>query len=165
MLEGTRIFMSRLNFSKVIHFFAFGLGTGLCPKGPGTMGTLLAVPIFWVFSHLSPINYLMVLTVMIGCGIYICGVTARDLKQPDDSRIVWDEICGYLVSMFMVPAQFGLILAGFILFRAIDIFKPWPIGSLEQRIHGGIGIMLDDLLAGIVVCLILHSWLSFNPGI
>lgn len=146
---------------KTIHFLAFGFGSGLLPKMPGTFGTLVAIPIFFLLSFLSWYSYLVILLLMIGLGCYLCDVTQRDLQRKDDPRIVWDEICGFLVAMFLIPPSFFFILLGFIVFRFFDIVKPWPIGFLDQRVHGGVGVMLDDLIAGFYTLFILHGILFF----
>jgi len=88
-------------------------------------------------------------------GVYICGKTAKDLKAHDHSGIVWDEIVGIWLAMIMIPVSWGWILASFLLFRFLDILKPWPISWLDKNVSGGIGIMADDLLAGAFTSTIL----------
>jgi len=140
------------------HWIAFGLGSGLIPRAPGTFGTLAAIPLYWLLSPLSAGPYLGVVTVLFGLGIWACGRTARDLGGEDPAAIVWDEVVGYLVAMTFAPAGWPWVLAGFVLFRVLDIWKPWPIRWLDRRVHGGLGIMLDDLAAGALAGLIL--WLA-----
>jgi phosphatidylglycerophosphatase A len=140
------------------HWIAFGLGAGLTPKAPGTFGTLAAVPLYWLLSPLSLGTYLLVLAALFGLGVWACGRTARDLGGQDPGAIVWDEVVGYLAAMTAAPAGWHWVLAGFILFRLFDIWKPWPIRWLDRHVKGGLGIMLDDLAAGALTWVIL--WIS-----
>lgn len=133
-----------------IHFLAFGLGSGASPKAPGTVGTLAAIPFFLLMQPLALHWYLLVLVVTFLIGIYLCGKTSDDLGVHDHGGIVWDEFVGYWVTMFAAPAGWTWIIIGFVLFRLFDIAKPWPIGWADKRVHGGLGIMLDDLLAGLM---------------
>ena len=130
-----------------VHFLGFG--SGLAPKAPGTFGTLAAVPLFLLLAPLSSPLYLLLLIVMSVAGIYICGKAAEDAGVPDHGAIVWDEFVGFLITMFLIPISWQSILVGFLLFRLFDIFKPWPISYLDKNCHGGLGIMLDDIVAGI----------------
>jgi len=140
-----------------VHLLAFGLGSGLSPYAPGTMGTLVAIPLFVAMAQLPVIIYGLIVLVFIGVGIGLCGRTARDLKVPDHPGIVWDEITGYLITMFMLPAGWQEIIAGFLLFRLFDIWKPFPIRWLDRHVKGGTGIMLDDVLAGLFAFIILQA--------
>lgn len=138
---------NRQIFTRFTHWFALGFGSGLSPKAPGTAGTLVAIPIYFLLSHLSTGSYFCIVLLATILGIYLCDVTAKDLGVPDDPRIVWDEIVGYLWTMFLAPSGLLWIGLGFILFRLFDILKPWPIGWCDRRVEGGAGIMLDDCLA------------------
>lgn len=146
--------MSRPTFRALLrrpdHLLAFGLGAGLFPRAPGTAGTLVAVPLVLAMSALPTMAYLAVTVLMFFAGIWLCGRTATDLGVHDHSGIVWDEIVGYLVTVAWVPREGLWLVAGFVLFRLFDIWKPWPISVLDRRVKGGLGIMLDDLLAGLV---------------
>ena len=133
-----------------IHFLAFGLGSGASPKAPGTVGTLAAIPFFLLLQPLALHWYLLVLVVTFVIGIYLCGKTSDDLGVHDHGGIVWDEFVGYWITMFAAPAGWLWIIIGFILFRIFDIAKPWPIGWADKHVHGGLGIMLDDVLAGLM---------------
>lgn len=148
-------------FSHPVHFLAFGAGSGLSPWAPGTMGTLAAIPVFLLMSGLSLLPYLIITILLFAVGIWICGESSRLLGVHDHSGIVWDEIVGFLVTMVAVPAQWVWILAGFLLFRLFDIWKPWPIRLLDQHVHGGFGIMVDDLVAGIFAAVILQLLMRF----
>ncbi|MGV6818511.1 MAG: phosphatidylglycerophosphatase A family protein [Thiotrichales bacterium] len=147
--------------SHPVHFLAFGAGSGLSPRAPGTMGTLAAIPVFLLMSGLSLLPYLSITILLFAIGIWICGESSSLLGVHDHSGIVWDEIVGFLVTMVAVPAQWVWILAGFLLFRLFDIWKPWPIRLLDQHVHGGFGIMVDDLVAGIFAAVILQLLMRF----
>jgi len=140
-----------------IHFLAFGFGSGAMPFAPGTFGTLAALPIYWLMLPLSLWAYLVVVLMMALVGIWLCHVTSRDLGVHDHAGIVWDEIVGYLITMIAAPSGWQWIVAGFVLFRFFDIIKPWPIGWVDRRVHGGLGIMLDDVLAAILAWAVLQS--------
>ncbi len=129
---------------------------------PGTLGTLVAIPIYWLLNELSPWNYLTVTTLLFGAGVWVCGTAARRLGVHDHPGIVWDEIVGYLVTMTAAPEGGWWVLAGFVLFRLFDIAKPFPIGLVDRRVGGGFGIMLDDLIAGLFALALLQvaaQWL------
>ena len=108
-------------------------------------------------SGLSLPLYLLLTLLALLMGIYLCGFTSRALGVHDHSGIVWDEVVGYLITMIALPVSWQWMLAGFVLFRFFDIVKPWPIRWVDKRLHGGFGIMLDDVLAGIFALIALHS--------
>ena len=154
---------SRVSMKNPVHFLALGFGSGLAPKMPGTFGTLAALPIvFLLLSYASMPVYLLVTLLVSVTGIWICGQTAKDMGVHDDSSIVWDEVAGMLVTMIAVPLSWQTLLAGFVLFRLFDIVKPWPISYLDKHVHGGAGIMVDDIVAGLFALLVLH--LSISAG-
>lgn len=138
------------NLRNPVHILAFGLGSGCSPKAPGTMGTLMAVALYLPLTQLALVPYLICTAVVVLAGIAICGITAKDLNTHDHPGIVWDEVAGFLVTMIAAPAGWVWILAGFALFRLFDIWKPWPIGWLDRHVEGGLGIMLDDIVAGVM---------------
>jgi phosphatidylglycerophosphatase A len=138
-----------------VHLLAFGFGSGLAPKAPGTFGTLVAVPLFLLLQPLSLSVYLALVALGFALGIWICDRTARDLGVHDHGGIVWDEIVGYLFAMSLAPAGGWWIVSGFLLFRFFDILKPWPIRWLDLRVPGGFGIMLDDMMAGLYAGLVM----------
>lgn len=132
------------------HWLAFGLGSGLAPKAPGTFGTIAALPLWWLLlADLSPVFYLLFLLVTFAFGVFLCDRTSNDLGVHDHPGIVWDEWVGVWIALFMVPAGWLWVLAAFGLFRFFDIIKPWPIKWLDQKVEGGFGIMIDDVLAGL----------------
>jgi phosphatidylglycerophosphatase A len=137
------------NWRNPVHLLAFGLGSGAAPKAPGTFGTLAAIPLYLLIQPLSPVSYLALVVAMFLLGIWLCGRTSRDLGVHDHGGIVWDEWVGFLLTLWMAPTGFIWLLAGFVLFRLFDILKPWPIGWLDRHVSGGLGIMLDDVLAGL----------------
>jgi phosphatidylglycerophosphatase A len=153
----------RISLKNPLHFLAFGFGSGLAPKAPGTFGTLAAIPLVVLLSFYCPLPIYIGLCVLFSVvGIWICGHTANDMQVHDDSSIVWDEVVGMMITMVAVPLNWQTILAGFILFRLFDIIKPWPISYLDKHVHGGFGIMADDVLAGIFSLLCLHLLLGLQ---
>jgi len=146
-----------------LQLLAFGFGSGLAPKAPGTAGTLAAVPLYLLLGLLPLPWYLLVLIAAFGVGIHVCGYTARALGVHDHGGIVWDEFVGYWLTMVAAPPGWLWPIVGFVLFRLFDIWKPFPISWLDRHIKGGLGIMLDDALAGSFawLCLqLLNLWLQ-----
>jgi phosphatidylglycerophosphatase A len=139
------------------HWLAFGFGSGLAPKAPGTWGTLAAVPLYLVMAPLPLWLYLGIVAVLFVLGIRVCERTARDIGRADPGAIVWDEWVGLLVTLAALPAGWVWLLVGVGLFRLFDILKPWPIRWLDRSVHGGLGIMLDDLVAGLMAWLVLQG--------
>lgn len=148
--------LAKTVFSHPVYCLAFGFGSGLFPKAPGTAGTVMAVPLFLLLQPLSLPMYGLVLLVSFAIGVYLCGKTAQVLGVHDHPGIVWDEFVGYWITMFAAPAGWQWVIAGFLLFRLFDIAKPWPIKWLDKSVHGGLGIMLDDVLAGIFAAVVLQ---------
>lgn len=154
----------RLSLKNPVHFLALGFGSGLAPKAPGTFGTIAALPLVWLLStYISFSLYLFITCFACIVGIWICGLTADDMQVHDDSSIVWDEVAGMLITMIAVPLSWQTMLAGFLLFRFFDILKPWPISYLDKHVHGGFGIMVDDVLAGLfsLACMQLALYLQW----
>ena len=150
---------SRFKLSNPIHFLALGFGTGLLKPAPGTWGTLAAIPLFYLIAIAFPLGlyaYLCLVLVGFVVGVFLCGKTARDVGEHDHSAIVWDEIIGYLTTMIAITPTMTNIILGFVLFRVFDIWKPWPISVLDKHVHGGFGIMIDDVLAGVFALICLH---------
>ena len=139
-----------------VHLLAFGFGSGLSPKAPGTVGTLVALPLVFGLMHLPLLLYLCCVVMLCVVGIYVCGESARRLNAHDHSGIVLDEFAGMAITMIGMPLNFRWLLLGFLLFRFFDIVKPWPIREADHRLSGGLGIMLDDVIAGIFSCALLH---------
>lgn len=141
-----------------VHFLAFGFGSGLMPKAPGTFGTLAAIPLVMLlqYSFALPV-YILITVIASVAGLWICGYTAKVLGVHDHPAIVWDEIAGYLIAMMALPATWYNLLGAFVLFRFFDIYKPGPIGWCDKNLTGGAGIMVDDLLAGVASAMVLHA--------
>lgn len=146
------------------HLLALGLGAGLAPGAPGTWGSLLALPLFLILHPYGQALYVVVALGLLGAGIYLAGRTARALGVPDHNAIVIDEVVGMLVTWTAVPPGWFTVLAGFVLFRLFDIFKPWPIRWIDRHVSGGMGIMLDDLAAGIMAAAVLQALLQVAPA-
>lgn len=144
-----------------VHFLAFGLGSGAAPKAPGTFGTIAAIPFFFLLAPLPLWLYGAVVVFAFALGVYLCGQTSKDMGVHDHGGIVWDEFVGLWIALFAVPMHWAWILAGFALFRLFDILKPWPIGWLDKRVHGGLGIMIDDVIAGLFALAILQGAVFF----
>jgi len=138
-----------------VHFLAFGFGSGLAPSAPGTFGTLMAVPLYLLMSQFALFTYLFITALVCIAGVWICGKSSEKLGVHDHSGIVWDEFAGYFITMILAPTGWLWVIIGFALFRLFDIWKPWPISILDKQVHGGLGIMVDDILAGFfaLICL------------
>lgn len=131
-----------------VHLLAFGFGSGAAARAPGTWGSLAAIPLWYGFAWLPPVAYWLVVLVAFVVGIWLCGKTATDLKVHDHGGIVWDEFVGMWIALGLLPDQIYGVLMAFTLFRLFDVVKPWPIGWLDERLPGGLGIMVDDVVAG-----------------
>lgn len=150
------------NFSTLltrpVQLLALGFGSGLAPKAPGTFGTLAAIPFFFLLLLLPIWDYVLVVVVSTVLGIYLCQSAADDFGVHDHPAIVWDEFVGLWIALFplvFVPFEWHWLVAGFLLFRFFDILKPWPISYIDKHVHGGLGIMLDDVLAGLAAAVVL----------
>ena len=154
-MNPTRAFL----FQHPAHFLALGFGSGLAPKAPGTFGTLAAFPLFGLMLGLPAWGYWAVVVVMLAAGPWICGRAGRALGVHDHGGIVWDEIAAFLMVLGFAPLTWPGVLAAFALFRLFDIWKPFPIGWLDARVHGGFGVMLDDVLAAVYAIVGLY-WLA-----
>lgn len=140
-----------------IYFLAFGFGSGFLPKAPGTFGTLAAMPLYLLLVSFPVWLYAVMLVIAFCLGILICGKTSDYLCTHDHCGIVWDEFVGYWITMFMAPVSWVWMFVGFFIFRILDIFKPWPIKKIDKHVKGGLGIMLDDVLAGIMGALCVQA--------
>ena len=143
-------------FRDPVHFLAFGFGSGLARKAPGTFGTLAAIPLYLLLAGLPLAGYTLAVALAFLLGIWLCGRASADLGVHDHPGIVWDEFVGLWVALWAVPLDWLWLLLGFGLFRLFDILKPWPIGPLDRRVSGGFGIMIDDIVAGLMACACLH---------
>ena len=138
------------------HVIALGLGTGLAPVAPGTVGTLLAFPIHVLFaSYLPMLPHIAAIALLFVLGVWACGVTGRAMGIADHSGMVWDEVVAMLIVLFVVPAGLWWWLAAFLLFRVFDVLKPPPIRYFDRTVKGGFGVMFDDILAAFYTLLVL----------
>jgi phosphatidylglycerophosphatase A len=151
---------SQVNFRELLKrpvcFLGLGFGSGLIPKAPGTFGTIAAIPIYLLMKDFSLAIYVMITLVAFIVGIWICQQSADWIGKDDPSAVVWDEIVGYLITMIAAPSGWQWLFLGFVLFRLFDIVKPWPISWADKSLHGGLGIMVDDVIAG------LFSWITLQ---
>ena len=134
---------------------AFGFGSGLSPKAPGTVGTLAAIPLWWLLAQLPLAGYLSVVLISAIVGIYVCDQAAKTMGVHDHGGIVWDEFVGFWIAMAALPVTWSSLLLGFVLFRLFDILKPWPISWLDKKVSGGFGIMVDDVIAGLAAAAVI----------
>ena len=137
------------------HFFALGFGSGLAPKAPGTFGTLIGLPLFWLIAGFSLPTQLLTIFILFVAGVYFCGFTGKNLGVADHGGIVWDEIVAIMLVLTMVPVSWFWWLVAFLLFRLFDIWKPYPICYFDAKLKNGFGVMFDDLLAAIYAMLVL----------
>jgi phosphatidylglycerophosphatase A len=132
------------------HFIALGFGSGLAPRAPGTFGTLVAFPLYWLLALvLPPLAIAFVAIPLFAVGVWACEVTGRDLGVSDHGAMVWDEIVAFLPLLALASQDLRLQLAAFVLFRIFDIWKPFPIRLLETNVKGGMGVMIDDVVAAV----------------
>jgi len=142
-----------------LYFIAFGFGAGLISRAPGTWGTLLGLIVYLAIAFITPINdaFFTIFVILAGClGVVICEKVSQDMKVHDHGGIVWDEMVGIWLVLIAIPDGWYWLLVAFILFRVLDIAKPWPISFVDKRLKGGMGIMLDDVLAGLIAWLLIH---------
>lgn len=148
--------LDNISLANPWHLLATGFGSGLSPIIPGTMGTLASIPLYFVLVQFSLPIYLILVAASCFAGVKICQITSDDMGVHDHGSIVWDEFAGFWITMSLVPmmnlpaTEWKWLLTGFVLFRFFDMVKPWPIGWLDKRVHGGLGIMIDDVVAGVM---------------
>lgn len=133
-------------------FLAFGFGSGLSPVAPGTAGTIAAIPIYLLLVQLPLPAYVAAVALAAAVGVWICDRASRELGVHDHPGIVWDEFVGFWIAAIALPPEPAWIAAAFLVFRLYDILKPWPISWLDHEVDGGLGIMVDDIAAGLVAC-------------
>ena len=141
---------------RLLMFIATGAGSGYLPKAPGTWGTLVGLLLWWPLAGLSLTAYLATVAVLFIVGVASAGAAEKILDRGDPGVVVNDEIVGVLIALAAVPLHPAAALAGFALFRLFDIAKPFPVGWVDRHLHGGLGIMLDDVAAGLYALLVLH---------
>jgi phosphatidylglycerophosphatase A len=145
------------------HFIALGFGSGLVPVVPGTAGTVVAYPIFFLlFGALALWAQLALVAVLFALGIWACAIAGRNLGVADHGALVWDEVVAMLLVLMFTPFGLGWYIAAFVIFRAMDMLKPYPIRLADRKIKNGFGVMFDDLLAAIysiALLQILARWM------
>ncbi len=146
----------QLKMNRFFLFLSTGFGVGYSPIAPGTLGTLIAVPIYFFLSKITSPLYELTLLTFFFLSCWISGQAQQYFGKKDDQRIVIDEIIGFLITMLWIPKTTLFIVIGFFLFRFFDILKPFPIRHLERRLKGGFGVVLDDVMAGVYANIILH---------
>jgi phosphatidylglycerophosphatase A len=139
-----------------LYFIAFGFGSGAAPFAPGTFGTLMAIPFYLVLRQLPLPAYLIFTVCFFAFSSWLCDRISRDTGTHDHPGMCIDEFVGFFVTMIAAPAGWLWIVAGFILFRLFDIWKPWPISYADEHIHGGFGMIFDDVLAGLLAMVIMQ---------
>lgn len=143
-------------FTHPAHFIAFGFGAGLSPFAPGTAGTLVAFPLWWLIGGAYSLPVLFgILAFLFAVGVWACGITGRHLGIADHGAMCWDEVVAFLLVLAIAPSEPAWQAAAFFLFRAFDVVKPPPIRQLERRMKGGFGVMFDDILAAGYTLLVL----------
>ena len=158
--ETIDVFRKSGPYGKTALILGTWFGSGLMPFASGTFGTLAAAPLVTLAALFSPLSAVIFLMITMLTAIWASHAVQRLLKKTDPSEVVIDEVAGFLLTMLWIPLSWGTLLAGFLLFRLFDIWKPWPAGPAE-RLHGGLGIVLDDLVAGLYANLGLRLILLF----
>ncbi|MDI1310051.1 MAG: phosphatidylglycerophosphatase A [Methylotenera sp.] len=141
------------------HFFGLGFGSGLVPKAPGTLGTIVGLPLYFIIAPFSLVLQLSIISVLFLIGIYFCDVTGKALGVSDHGGIVWDEIVAMMLVLAFTPNQWQWWLVAFLLFRLFDIWKPFPIRQFDAKLKNGFGVMFDDLLAAVYAIISLQGLL------
>ncbi len=143
------------------HFFALGFGAGLSKVAPGTLGTLVALPLFSILMQAPELVHYTTILVLFVLGIPLCEVAGKNLGVSDHGSIVWDEIVAMLLVLEFTPLAWQWWVVAFLLFRLFDIWKPFPIRQCDAKLKGGFGVMFDDLLAAIYAIITLKAlqWL------
>ena len=138
-------------------WIATAFGAGLSPKAPGTVGSAVALLPWWFLLRGLPLAwYVAVLVVGFALGVWACEVAGRRLGVQDHGALVWDEVIAMWLTLLAAPAGWPWMVAGFALFRLFDIWKPWPVRWADRRVHGGFGVMFDDVLAGTYALVVLQ---------
>ena len=160
-MNGGKPTPKELAFGTPAGFLAYGFGSGLSPFAPGTVGTLAAVPLAIPLKLLPAAVFWPLILVFFLVGVHLCGVTSKRLGKHDPGGIVWDEMAAYWLCIAFVPLHWAWLAAAFVLFRLFDILKPWPIRMIDRRFGGGLGIMLDDVVAALFTMAVLQlaGWL------
>jgi phosphatidylglycerophosphatase A len=139
-----------------LYFIAFGCGSGAIPFAPGTFATLAAIPFYLLMRPLPLLSYIMLVIVFCIFSAWVSDKISIETQTHDHPGLCIDEFAGFFVTMTYAPSGWQWVLLGFILFRFFDIYKPWPICLIDETVHGGVGMVLDDVIAGFASCLIIQ---------
>lgn len=154
--------ITRADITHPAHVLALGFGAGLMKPAPGTWGSVVGGLVFAPLLMLPLGWYLLVLLAATALGIYVCDKSARDWGVHDHGAIVWDEIVGMGIALILLPLSWQSVLLAFVAFRLFDIWKPWPVNVLDQKLKGGLGIMADDMAAGVLAAVAGYAlWNAF----
>lgn len=149
-----------------LYFIAFGFGSGIAPFAPGTFGTLMAVPFYLLLHYLlTPTAYVVFTLLFIAATAWISDIVSKELKEHDHPGMCIDEFAGFFVTMIGAPTGWAWIFLGFALFRLFDIWKPWPISLIDEKVHGGFGMILDDVIAGLFAAGTIQAIYLLTPYI
>jgi len=151
-----------MKYSKLVSFLATGFYLGKSPKAPGTFGTLGGIPVWYILSRLTPMASIALTLAIVALAILIADIYEKEHGDHDRQEIVIDEIAGFLVTMALIPFDWRWMILGFVLFRILDILKPFPISYLDQKVKGGLGVVVDDVAAGMIANIILQILFSFG---
>ncbi len=160
-----RVEIQRRVWSDPRYFIGYGFGTGLLPKMPGTWGTLIAIPVYLLAAKLSFIPYIIFVLLLAFYAARLSDVLSKEIALHDDPGMNIDEIVGYLVTMMIAPLSWWAIILGFGYFRLFDILKPWPISWVDRNVTGGVGMILDDIMAGVAAMLLLKATLWIGAAL
>jgi len=158
----------RLGFvvKNILLLIATFFNVGKSPKAPGTVATLATIPVWWLLAQTGPIIYMLVTVLLVPLGIMAAQAYEAQAQEHDSKEIVIDEVVGFLITMVWLPMTWQSVVFGFVIFRFLDIVKPPPIRQLDQKVQGGVGVMIDDIAAGIIGSMVLQlmytqtSWLG-----
>ncbi len=140
------------------HFVALGFGTGLAPVAPGTVGTVLAFPIYMLLDRwLDPLGLAVVIAAFFAIGVWACGRTGHDLGIADHSSMNWDEGVAMMLILLVIPAEWQWWVFAFGAFRFFDVVKPPPIRHIDRTMKGGLGVMFDDIVAAFYTLLLVAA--------
>ena len=156
-----RSYLNKISLANPLHLIAVGFGSGLLPKAPGTFGSLAAVPFCIGLMYMDWYYAVIVAVITFFIGWYASTVTEKAMGMHDNSSIVIDEFDGMFISVLFFPSQWYLAFLAFILFRIFDVLKPWPISFFDKYVGGGLGIMLDDVIAGIFALGVGHLFIYY----
>lgn len=157
--------LKQLNLKNPLHCLAVGFGSGLSPIASGTVGSFAAIPLCYLFTGIPVAWYLIIIMISWYVGIFACQSATDAIGIDDHGAIVWDEFVGMFITSICAPHTLSWMIICFFVFRVFDILKPWPIKLIDSDLHGGLGIMLDDVLAGLYGVVVIQLLLYFFPAL